>query len=132
MRKKVYRYGKKNYTNYIKTAGIGLEVGLKCGSKVLFTGNFIHSKEANAWNTQINKELNTFFAKYWATEDTSITFYNKLLTNFIYNRYYMFINKHLSKHIRTYNSEFNKDVRKYNTLKRNWVPVDKIKLKRAV
>lgn len=130
MKKKSFRYGKSTYTSLVKNVGHGYEVILKHGSKVLFTGNFINSKEANSWYSHLNKELKVFFKKYWATEDTSIIFYNKLLKNFTYNNYYKFLTRHVvPKQHKLWEKQFNKNLKEYKNLKKYWYSDEKLKIK---
>lgn len=131
MKTKKYRHGKYAYRAYLKNVGHGYEVGFLSGSTVLFTGNFIKSTEANQWWTKMNQEIAKFAKRYWATEETSKTFYNKFIKNHLNSCYFTFVNKLVAKHNREAQRAFNKDLRNYKRLKKNWEPSEKLTLKRA-
>ncbi len=131
MKKKNYKLGKLNYKAYLKKVGHGYEVGFFNGTKHIFAGNFISSKEAHAWYSQLNKDIKIFFGRYWSTDKTSKIFYNKFLSNHIYTNYYKFINKVTLKHNREYERALKIDIKKYGKIKQHWYPTEKIKLKAA-
>jgi len=132
MKTKLYRHGKLSYKAYLKPAGRGWEVGFVTGSKDLFIGNFLHSKEANAWYTQMNKEIQKFSTKYWITPKSPKAFYQKFITNNLYKQYYKYLDKCFSKYNRDFTRDFNKDVKKYNQLKKHWKPIERTHLRRRV
>mgnify|MGYP001263079577 CR=1 FL=1 len=131
MKTKSYKHGKHTYKSYYKTVGHGFEVGFKVGSKLLFCGNFLHAKEANAWYTMMNQEIQKFSKKYWVTPKAPKAFYNKFIANHLYKTYYSFLDKQFTRYNRNYKTAFNKDERKYKQMKKNWKTSDKVYFKRA-
>ena len=131
MKTKTYKHGKHSLKIYQKSVGHGWEVGLKTGSKTLFVGNFVHSKEATQWFATLNKEIPTFANHYWVGPKCSFDWYSKFLANHIGQKYYGFVNKILSKHQRDFDKAFKKDERKYKTLRKAWDKTEQITLKRA-
>ncbi len=131
MKTKNYKHGETTYKAYYKAAGKGYEVGFTYQNKPLFVGNFLHAKEANAWYTEMNKQLATFTKKYWITPESPRTFYNKFITQHLYKTYYKFLDKYFTKYTRDYNREFNKHERKYKQIKKNWTPNEKVTLRKA-
>lgn len=131
MKEKKYRNGNVTCKTYIKPAGKGYEVGFTFGGKSIFVGNFVWRAEANAWYTQMNKEVRTFAKKYKVGKTYPQAWYRHFLGSHLYNCYYKHLNKVFAKHQRTFNSQFNKDLRKYKTLSRNWTPKTKTPALRA-
>lgn len=131
MKKKHYKIGKYKCRTYFKTVGLGYEVGFFLGTRKIFVGNFIHSKEANTYWTQLNNEIQNFGKKYWISPKASVNWYSKFFTRHLYTSYYKFVNKHLTRHTREYTTALKKDQLKYKQLKKNWTPKDKVVFKRA-
>jgi hypothetical protein len=131
MKSKKFKHGNKTYKSYVKKVGAGYEVGLTCAGKSLFVGNFLKSSEANQWYTFVNQELPRFTKKYWITKTASHAFYQKFLSQDLYKKYYDFVNKLASKYNREAERSFKKHERRYKSLKKNWVPKEKVLLKRA-
>lgn len=128
---KMYKHGKDSFKAYCKTAGQGYEVGVKHGSKQLFVSNFIHKTEANQWYQKMNKEMQAFGKRYWVGPNHPRQWYSKFLCNHLYSYYYKFVGKCLNAHNRSFTSAFNKDVKKYRKLKKDWTPKHQIQFKKA-
>ena len=124
MKTKNFKHGKYSYRTYLKPAGKGYEVGFVFSGKPIFVGNFLYKKEANAWFTEMTKQITTFTKRYWVTPKASRSFYNKFMTQHLYKHYYKFLDKQFSKYETTYNREFKKQERKYNQLKKDWSKTD--------
>lgn len=131
MKSRQFRQGKHTYRAYCKPVGKGYEVGLTFGGNPLFLGNFIHSKEANSWYTQMNKEITKFSTKFWITSKAPKSFYKKFLANHLYKTYYAWLGRQMPKYANQFTRAYNKDVRKYKQLKKNWKPQEKVALRRA-
>ena len=131
MKTKTYKHGKYTYKAYIKPAGNGFEVGFLFSGKPLFVGNFLYAKEANAWYTEMKKQVSHFTKKYWVTPQSPRSFYNKFITQHLYKHYYSFLDKYFAKYNRDYVREFNKHEKKYKQLKKNWYPQDQVSFKTA-
>ncbi|MGE4132526.1 MAG: hypothetical protein AB7F86_12860 [Bdellovibrionales bacterium] len=115
-----YKYGKHTCKAYKKTVGKGWEVGFTFGSTQIFVGNFIHTKEANAWWTMMNTEVKKFGRRYALPKNASATFFSKFLSNYIYKAYYTFLDRQFTKYNRTYTQACKKFERRASTMKRNW------------
>ena len=115
-----YKYGKHTCKAYKKTVGNGFEVGFWFGPTQIFTGNFIHAKEANAWWTKMNKEVRTFSKRYALPTSASPTFFMKFMTNHIYKAYYSFLDKEFTKYNREYTQNCLKFERKFKSIKKSW------------
>tara|TARA_B100001248_G_scaffold262571_1_gene259506 strand:- start:141 stop:545 length:405 start_codon:yes stop_codon:yes gene_type:complete len=120
---KTYKYGKFSFRAYFKTAGNGYEVGLKHGKKHVFMGNFITKKEANEWWTILNKECRNFTNKFWINnKGATASFYTNFFSKHLYKKYYTFLSKVFAGYKTTYNKTYQRDVKKYQKLRRNWSP----------
>jgi hypothetical protein len=131
MKTKKFRHDNKTYKSYFKKVGHGYEVGFTCGTKKLFVGNFINSKDANGWWSLMNKEITKFGKKYWATKETSSTFYQKFISHNLFKNYYSYTNKCVARYNREAERAFKQDERKYKQLKRNWTTNEKLTWKKA-
>jgi hypothetical protein len=131
MKGKKFKHGKHNYKAYLKPAGKGFEVGFTFQSKPLFVGNFLYAKEANAWYAEMTKQVTNFTKKYWITEKSPRTFYNKFITQHLYKTYYKFLDKYFTKYSRDYTKEFNKHERTYKMLKKDWTPKEQVAFKKT-
>ena len=131
MKTKSYKHGKYTYKAYLKPVGQGYEVGFYFSGKPLFVGNFLHLNEANAWYTEMTKQISGFTKKYWVTPQSPRTFYNKFITQHLYKVYYSFLDKYFSKYTREYTREFNKHEKKYKQLKKDWTPTEQVHFKKA-
>ena len=120
MKTKSYRYGKIHFKAYYKTVGHGYEVGLLCGKKTLFVGNFIHTDEATTWWKMMNKETALFAKKYWAAENVSSTWYCNFISTHLHKCYYKYLDTCFAKYTKTYTKAFSRDFRRYRAMKKNW------------
>ncbi len=123
--------GKYACYTYFTTVGKGFEVGFCFGTKTVFVGNFIHSKEAVQYWAHLNREVRTFGKKYWISETASTTFYNNFFKNYLYTNYYKFLDKLFTQYHKTYTHSFKKDQTRYMKMKKNWHTTDKMKFKIA-
>ena len=126
MKQKTYTHGKDKFKAYFKEAGYGWEVGLKHGRKQIFVGNFIYKKEATAWYSHMNKEIDLFSKRYWVGPKFSKDWYGKFFSNHLYKSYYSFINKMVSSHHKVKHQALAKDVKKYKQLKKKWTPKEQV------
>jgi hypothetical protein len=124
MKSKFVKHGANRFKIYLKTAGKGYEVGFMHGSKSLFVGNFVNSGEAQTWFQMMDKEFHRFSKKFWVTGIKANAFYYKFITNNLYKHYYDYLDKCFGKYTRSYHKEFNRDVKVYNRMKKNWVHKD--------
>ena len=125
MKKRVYKLGSYTCQTYYKPAGNGYEVGCKFGPVQIFTGNFIHNKEATQYWTYLNRELRTFCKKYWVGPKASFTWYRKFFANYLYTNYYKFLDNKFMHYKRSYSHALKKDETKYMRLRRTWSPTEK-------
>jgi hypothetical protein len=119
MTQKMYKYGKHNCKAYKKPVGKGHEVGITLGGHPVFVGNFIHSKEASAWWTLMNKEFNKFMKKFAAAPHAPLAWKTKFLSNYMYKVYYSYLDREFPKYQRSYTQAFRKDERKHAFFKRS-------------
>lgn len=115
-----YKYGKWTCKAYKKSVGKGWEIGFMFGSTQIFVGNFIHAKEANAWWTKMNAEVNKFSKRYAIPKNASPTFFCKFMTNHMYKTYYSFLDKEFTKYNRNYTQTCKKFERQFTSMKKNW------------
>ena len=57
MTTKNWKNGTLRCRSYSKNVGAGWEVGVICGGKLIFVGNFIHRAEASRWFGILNREM---------------------------------------------------------------------------
>jgi hypothetical protein len=117
---KTYRYGKTVCKAHFKTAGLGWEVSFYFDGKPLFVGNFVHQKEATAWYTVMNKELNQFSRRYTIGYKFPIAWFSHFLKNHLYTEYYGFLDKVFVSHQRDYGKALKKDYRQFKATKKNY------------
>ncbi len=120
MKSKSIKHGPNRFKMYLKAAGKGYEVGFLSGSKSLFVGNFVNAAEAQTWFVMMGKEFSRFSKKFWAKPLKANAFYYKFITNNLYKHYYDYLDKCFGKYTRSYHKEFNRDVKVYNRLKKDW------------
>lgn len=120
MTNRTYKYGKYTCKAYKKPCGKGFEIGFTFGGHEVFVGNFIHSREANAWWTIMNAELKKFGKKYAAAPNAPLTWTCKFMSNYIYKAYYNYLDREFSKHHRGFTQAVRKDERRYSSMKRHW------------
>ena len=120
---KTYRYGKTVCKAICKTAGLGWEVSFFFDGKPLFVGNFVHQKEATAWYSVMNKELNQFSRRYTTGYKFPIAWFSHFLKNHLYTEYYGFLDKVFVTHQRDYSRALKKDYRKFKATKKNYTTV---------
>jgi len=105
---------------YKKTVGKGWEVGITFAGKDIFTGNFIHQKEANAWWTKMNAECRRFNKRYTLPKGASTTFFCRFMTNYMYKCYYTFLDTAFTKYNRGYASAVRRDTRKWMSFRKHY------------
>lgn len=131
MKKHTYKMGKYTCRTYFKPAGSGWEVGAYFGPHKVFTGNFIHRPEATQYWTTINKDMKTFCGKYWVAPNAPFNWYQNFMKNYMYKNYYKFLDTKFNRYQREYNSAVRKHETKYNKLRRDWMPSERLTLKNA-
>jgi hypothetical protein len=107
---KVYKFGKYTFKAYCRATGQGWEVGLVCGTKYYFVGNFIHEKEAKKWWSYFNRHISSFAKKYEFADNAPREFYGEFMATYLYREYYNF----LSTLFEGYNTKYNKGWDKYS------------------
>ena len=121
MKQKYFKHGTAKFgRSYLKSIGEGKEAGFEFKGKKVFVGNFIHSSEASAWYTLMNKEITTFAKRYPVGEKYPSQWYSKFIQHHLYSTYYKFLDKKFSQHTRTYQSAVKKDLTKYKKLRKKW------------
>jgi len=113
-----YKYGKYSCKAYKKSCGKGWEVGFTFAGHEVFVGNFIHAKEANAWWTKMNAEVQKFGKKYVAAPNAPVTWTCKFLSNLMYKSYYSYLDREFMKYHRNFTSKVRKDERRYSHIKK--------------
>ncbi len=131
MKSRTFNYAGKKLKAYYKTAGKGYEVGVCHGTKTLFVGNFIHANEATNWYNLMGKEIHRFSRKFqgWNAEPTR--FHWKFVSNTLYKHYYDFLNRCFGQHTKNFHREFNKNVKTFQRMKREWSPREVAYTRRA-
>ena len=117
---KAYRYGKSYGRAYYKTAGGGFECGFVFDGKLVFIGNFIHSREGQLWFALMNRELGSFSRKYAVGGKCPASWYSHFLGNHLYKCYYGFLDRLFARYNRDYHRAFSRDLRQYQRLRRGW------------
>lgn len=125
MKTKTWRTGQFTCRTYQKPAGHGFEVGFIYDKKPLFLGNFIQSKEANQWYTQMNKEIRSFSKKYKVGKTFPKSWYRHFLTTHLYKSYYAFLDKVFKTQTRRVTKDLNRNVRQYKKLNKKWYTKEK-------
>lgn len=116
---RTYKYGKYTCKAYKKAVGHGFEVGFTFGGKTIFVGNFIHTKECNAWWTKMNTECTRFLRRYTLPSQSSTAFFTKFMGNYLYKCYYAWLDTQFTKHNRVFTQALRKDVRKYTNMSKH-------------
>jgi hypothetical protein len=116
MRTKTFRYGIWYFKAYRKTVGHGYEVGLTHNQKPIFVGNFIHSREADRWWTEMTGGTTHFLNRFWPSGTTSRTWYCTFLSNYLYKTYYTFLDRLFTGYNRNYGRAFTTNCKQYRTL----------------
>lgn len=120
MTTRTYKHGKFTCKAYKKAVGKGWEIGFSFAGKTIFTGNFIHQKEANAWWTKMNLEARKFLKRYTLPETASTAFFCKFMNNYMYKTYYTFLDREFSKYTRGYATAVRKNERKWTHMRKNY------------
>lgn len=120
MTTRTYKYGKHTCKAYKKSVGKGWEVGFSFGGKTIFTGNFIHAKEANTWWTKMNHECTKFLRRYTLPSNASTTFFCRFMGNYVYKCYYAWLDRQFVSYTRTFTQACKKDERKYSHMKKHF------------
>lgn len=124
MKTATFKNRKLTCRSYTKNVGYGFEVGLLCGARPVFVGNFIHAAEANRWYRIMNREIRTFSRKYIIPTNATPTWHLRFLSTHLYRCYYQFVDRLLGRHTRSFIREFSRNQRRYRTLNRNWDRTD--------
>jgi hypothetical protein len=118
MTSRTYKFGKHVCKAYKKPVGKGWEVGFSFAGKPVFTGNFLHAKEANAWWTKMNQEMRSFFGRYALPPKGPKAFYGRFITNHLYNSYYNFLDRQFTKYQKGFTQALKKDQRHYTHMRK--------------
>lgn len=124
MKTKTYKYGPHRCKAYLKTVGMGYEVGFYFDKFPIFVGNFIHTKEANYWWNCMNKEITYFTRHYKLGARAPLNWYRQFFSRHLYKTYYSYLDREFTKYQKNYTKAWNQDQKKYNTLKKNWNPTE--------
>ena len=125
MKTRTYRNSSLTCKSYLKPAGNGYEVGFKFGTKLVFVGNFVKSTEANAWYTQMNKEIRLFNKRYTVSKTFPKSKYSHFLSAHLHNKYYSFVNRLVPKHNRAWNRTLQQDTRTFAKLAKKASPKER-------
>jgi hypothetical protein len=125
-----YRFGKFFFKAFFKPVGQGWEVSVTFDRKNIFVGNFIHRAEASTWWNIVNREIRTFTKTYWIANKAAKTWYGNFFSAHLYKNYYKYLDRLFARYQRTYSTQFSKNVRRYNSARRNWNPQDRFYLTR--
>ena len=68
----------------------------------------------------MNREIHSFTKRYWATHHTDLTWYGKFFSKHLYTTYYSFLDKLIYKYNHTYKKAFQKELKRYNKIKKTW------------
>ncbi|MBI1861642.1 MAG: hypothetical protein HYR96_12060 [Deltaproteobacteria bacterium] len=120
MKTATFKSRKVTCRSYTKNVGHGFEVGLLCGSRPLFVGNFLHSSEASTWYRIMNREIKNFSKRYVISAKATPTWHLRFLSNHLYRCYYQFVDRLMARHAKSFTREVSRNQRKYRTLNRNW------------
>jgi hypothetical protein len=131
MKSTTYRFGGASFKAQFRTVGQGWEVCVNYGKKNVFVGNFIHKAEATKWWNTMNREMRAFTNTYWIANKSATNWYATFVSNHLYKCYYRFLDKLFVKYNRTYTTHFNKNVKKYNSLRRGWTKSHRYHLVKA-
>lgn len=118
MKTKIYDYHDWTFKAYYKPCGNGYEVGVYCGTKPVFVGNFINKTEATRWYNLMNRNMKTFFKKYNYPTMPSKTWYCQFFANNMYTVYYKFLDKVFAKYNKTYYKAYETNVKYFNKYKK--------------
>lgn len=118
MTSRTFKVGNHTCKAYKKSAGKGWEVGLSFAGKTVFTGNFVHTKEANTWFTKMNMEARKFCKRYTLPHGASTTFFTRFMENHMHKMYYSYVNREISRHQRGCTQALKKYQRKYTHMSR--------------
>ena len=131
MKSSTFKHRKLTCRTYTKNVGHGFEVGLLCGSRPLFVGNFLYASEATSWFKIMNREIRNFSKTYTIPSKATPTWHLRFLSTHLYRCYYRYVDRVLARHARTFTREYSKNQRKYRALNRNWDKADRIPLLKA-
>lgn len=120
MKTKSFGSGKFGCKTYFKTMGHGWETTCVVNGKTVFVGNFIHWNEAARWYATMNRTIRMFAKKFTVGENYPASWFTKFLGNHLYSCYYTYLDRVFAQHKGSYTRAFNKDLRKYKNLKKNW------------
>ena len=73
----------------------------------------------------MNREIRSFAKRYKVGPSYPTTWFKKFLGSHLNDRYFVFVNRHVSRHFRSAHSELNRDMRKYKRMNRNWTGSEK-------
>ena len=125
MKTKSFKMGHLTCKTYLKTVGVGYEVGFTQGKKILFVGNFIKSAEASYWYNFMNREIRKFGKKFKVGPTFPATWFLNFITHHITTKYCAYVTKLVTKNNRVAAQKEKAALRKYKQLNRNWMPSEK-------
>mgnify|MGYP003572928010 CR=1 FL=1 len=131
MKTRNYRNGNSTCKTYQKPAGRGWEVGFLYGTKPLFVGNFVHSREANEFYSIMKREVGKFAKRYKVGKTYSQSWFKAFIGAHLHKYYYAYVNKQIRKHYTWANQTYGKNLRTYKRISRRWAPQEKTPCLRA-
>jgi hypothetical protein len=79
----------------------------------------------------MNKYIASFSRKHTIHEGTPMVFYKKMMTNYLYNNYYTFLDAKFGTYQRTYSKSFRTDVKKFKKYTAKYARHEKWQLRAA-
>jgi hypothetical protein len=118
MKKEFFQNGKLKGLSYFKAVGRGWETGVVLNSTLIFSGNFVHMKDAVKWYERLNREIRSFHRKYRFSEQISLTWYRHFLGRHLHREYFEFMDRVSRKYNRDFERALNRDRKRFEKLKR--------------